>query len=156
MKKYIKYILFLLIMTTTIACDKVPNNGNLDGMWQLMSIEENGTVTSTKDRQVYWSIRTNLVQLSLYDGFRLFSHFERTGNDITLYDFCHESINEQASDNDAWIEKEEIEILTQWGIFPEEDTVRPGRLTQTFHFELLNSDNMILSSGKYKLIFRKF
>lgn len=151
-----KYILSLLTILCITACDKLPSNGDLDGMWQLMSIEHNGIVTDVKSNQEYWSIRKNLVQFNDLTDSRKFAHFQRQGDTFVIYDLCHESRNEKGDDNDEWITYDERDILAKWGLFPEPDSQHPERLSQTFRFELLNYDNMILTSGSYRLIFRKF
>lgn len=156
MNKILKYILTLILAISFGSCDKVPNNGVLDGMWQLMSVEHDGDVTNTKDSQAYWSIRTNLVQFSDLTGKNKFAHFKRSGDELQIFDLCHESRNENEKDNDEWITYEEREIMYKYGIHPELDSNHNGILSQTFRFVLLNDDNMILTSGKYKLVFRKF
>lgn len=138
------------------ACDKVPNNGDLDDMWQLMSIEENGVVTNIKEQQVYWSIRAKLVQFNNTMGERKYARFRRNGDTLDLFDFCHMSANETEQDNDEWITYEERDVMTKWGLYLEKDPEHEGRLRQSFEIVLLNKDNMILTSGRYKLIFRKF
>lgn len=154
MNRIKNYLLFLLLVLSSASCDKVPDNGCLDGMWQLMSIECDGIVDSKKADQVYWSIRKNLVQFNDLSGVNKFAHFSRSGDDMLVYDFCHESGQENETDNDEWIGYEEREQMNHWGVFPEVDA--NGKLSQQFHFVLLNSSDMILSSGKYRLVFRKF
>lgn len=157
MIKYFSSIVSILFAMCFVSCDKVPNNGDLDDMWQLMSIENNGTVTNTKEQQLYWSIRANLVQFSLAnDGMRLYGHFTRKGDQLVIYDLCYQSMHETSADNDEWITYEERDILSRWGVYPKEDSEHAGKLYQTFKIELLNSGSMILSSGDIKLIFRKF
>lgn len=155
--KHLKIIIALFaVMFSLTGCDKVPNNGDLDDMWQLMSIEEDGIVTNTKERQVYWSIRTNLVQFNSKYTERKYAHFTRNGNTLNIFDLCFMSANENEQDNDEWITYEEREVMEPWGLCLEKDPEREGRLRQTFTIELLNNDNMILTSGKFRLIFRKF
>ena len=157
----------LIYMTLPVAClmlfttsceSKWPNNGDLDDMWQLMSVEQDGTVSSLKETKHYWSVRSNLVQFSSYDNTdgNKFCHFERKDGRLILTDFCHESMNATAEDNDEWITYEERSLLEQWGIYAEPDTEHPERLTQTFTIDYLDSDRMILSADTYKLEFRKF
>ena len=39
MKKHIAYIISAaVILFSVVSCDKLPENGKLDGMWQIMSI----------------------------------------------------------------------------------------------------------------------
>ena len=59
-----------------IACDKVPMNGNLDGMWQLMAIQYNttGSVSDVKISRLYYSFQLHLVELNNNEAFAHFSH----------------------------------------------------------------------------------
>ena len=146
------------LMAINSGCEnKWPKNGDLDGMWQLMSKEENGTVTQLKDTKHYWSIRANLVQYTSTNmDYKRYSHFERQDAKLILTDFCNESRNADESDNDEWITFDDRTCLNEWGIYPDTDTNHPERLTQTFNIEHLDSDCLILSAGTYKLQFRKF
>lgn len=138
------------------SCDKMPDNGALDGMWQLMEIERGGTVENVKATQTYWSIRTNLVQLSSLTAQRYYAHFTRQGSRLTLYDLSHNCSTVTEADNNEWITSDESSVLLHYGIEPEADTARPGRLTQTFTIDVLGGDEMLLSTPQYRLKFRKF
>lgn len=161
--RHITYIyklasLVCLIMLMVGCENKWPNNGDFDDMWQLMSIEQNGVVSSLKDTKHYWSVRSNLVQFNSYDNNdgRKYCHFERKDGKLILTDFCHESRNATEADNDDWITYDERNVLEQWGIYAESDSNHPDRLTQTFTIDHLDSDCLILSTSTYKLEFRKF
>ena len=57
-------LFFLLILTScTIESDSVPNN--LAGMWKLITINDNGKITSYADKQVFWSFQAKLLQLEV-------------------------------------------------------------------------------------------
>ena len=151
-------ILSLLLLVASgflISCDKLPDNGNLDGMWQLMTVED-GDEKSVKDTKVYWSIRTNLVQLSSIDGTRMYAHFEKMGKAFEMYDLCYNSKNANPTDNNEWIPFEDREILFRFGILAEKDAQRSGRLHQLFRVETLTENTMVLCADTYKLRFRKF
>lgn len=160
--RYNRYILsiitFAYIIMSMVSCEnKWPDNGDLDGMWQLMSIEQNGIVTSQKDTKCYWSIRSDLVQYTTYGNLKKrYSHFERKDGKLILTDFCHESRNATSADNDEWITYDERDILNKWGIYAETDPNHTERLTQTFTIDHLDNDCLILSTSTYKLEFRKF
>src|SRR3712207_6070278 len=62
MKRIIPYI----IITATLlfsACDKVPENGLLDGLWQLMEIEDEGTRKDISQEHLYCSFQLKLFML---------------------------------------------------------------------------------------------
>ena len=141
------------------SCEnKWPDNGKLDGMWQLMEIVHDDSVSHVKDSKLYWSIRSNLVQLSCIDGDRKYSHFRKTGTTLTIYDLCFYSDNATAEDNNEWIMPEDAHLLARWGIEPvaAADESMAGPLMQVFTIETLTSSRMVLSAGHYKLVFRKF
>lgn len=157
MKLITRLLSLLTLLICTASCvDKVPNNGPLDDMWQLMTIEQDGTVTDTKERMVYWSIRANLLQLSGYALPNMFGHFRRSGNNLLIYDLCHASAHEKVDDNDEWITFDERDILLPWGITPIPDPNNAGRLCQEFYIEYLDKNRMILTTPKQRLTFRKF
>ena len=51
---------------------------------------------------------------------------------------------------------EERDVLLQWGLVPLPDNSRPGRITQSFHIDVLNASDMVLSSDGYTLRYRRF
>lgn len=156
MRYTLRFIIPILLFTLSACVDKVPNNGPLDDMWQLMTIEEGGNTTDTKERQVYWSVRANIVQFNGYNKPRYFSHFLRNGNNLLIFDFCFASKQEKEDDNDEWMTVADIDTLKPWGIRPEPDPDREGRLRQLFYIEYLDYNRMILTSGSQRLTFRKF
>lgn len=144
-----------------IGCEnKWPSNGDFDGMWQLMSIEKDGKVTSLKDTKHYWSVRTNLIQFTKSgNGDRKYAHFERKDGKLILTDFCYNWGNTEDKKNNEWIASNPItdrDILNPWGIYADTDTAHPERLTESFNIDVLNYDCLILSTTEYRLEFRKF
>lgn len=162
--KYISKVFSLLmlaaVMLLSTGCEnKWPDNGDLDDMWQLMSIEQNGKVQDLKELQKYWSIRKNLVQFNQYHGRKYYAHFERKDGKLVLTDFAYDWDNTEDNKNNEWIKStpsEERDILAPWGIFPDADPDYPERLKQVFTIDHLDYDNMILSTDTYRLKFRKF
>ena len=148
--------LLTILLAFTNCENKWPDNGHLDGMWQLMSIEQDAIVTDKKTDKVYWSVRTNLVQLTDTKGTRLYAHFTRNDGSLILTDLCTPSAHEQEGDNDEWIPYEKRDILLPFGIQAETDPQHPERVTQTFHIDKLTSSTLILSTPAYALHFRKF
>lgn len=64
---YLKpYILvsLLLLLVTAAGCRKAPINGDLDGQWQIISIEENGKDTGYADKQHFYCFYLHVVQLT--------------------------------------------------------------------------------------------
>ena len=150
------FFLSLSFLLAVVGCDKVPDNGRLDGMWQLMAVERDGVVEDMKPQKRYWCIRYNLLQLSGVGVQDHYAHFEREGETLRLFDFCYFSNNATEADDNEWIPYEERDVLLQWGLVPLPDNSRPGRITQTFHIDVLNASDMVLSADGYTLRFRRF
>lgn len=160
-QRLLSIILIITIALFTTGCEnKWPGNGDLDGMWQLMSIERDGHTESLKETKHYWSIRTRLVQFTEYGSTnRKYAHFERKNGKLILTDFCYDWGNSEANKNNEWIKstpETERNILFPWGLYPVTDTNHPERLTQTFSIDHLDYDCLILSTAEYKIKLRKF
>ena len=154
--RLLSFFLSLSFLLAVVGCDKVPDNGRLDGMWQLMAAERDGVVEDMKPQKRYWCIRYNLLQLSGVGVQDHYAHFEREGETLRLFDFCYFSNNATEADDNEWIPYEERDVLLQWGLVPLPDNSRPGRITQTFHIDVLNASDMVLSADGYTLRFRRF
>ena len=121
-----------------------------------MAVERDGVVEDMKPQKRYWCIRYNLLQLSGVGVQDHYAHFEREGETLRLFDFCYFSNNATEADDNEWIPYEERDVLLQWGLVPLPDNSRPGRITQTFHIDVLNASDMVLSADGYTLRFRRF
>lgn len=132
------YLIILSILFIVTACDKVPMNGNLDGMWQLMAIQNNGTsnVSDVKGSRLYYSFQLHLVQLNSGDAY---AHFSHLNDSIVMYDWCKGNLN-----NDKITDPT---VLNKFGLY---------ELRDSFRVEVLTHDKMQLRSRKATLNFRKF
>jgi len=130
------FIIFIVLMLA--ACDKVPINGNLDGMWQLTAIQDNATssISNVKDSRLYYSFQLHLVQLNNGEAYAYFSH---RNDSIVMYDWCGRSPK-----NDKIID---ATVLNKFGLY---------ELRDSFKVEVLTSEKMQLRSRKATLNFRKF
>lgn len=147
-KKNIGWCCIYLLLSTVFSCDKLPMNGDLDGMWQLMSVEMDGEVSDVKSRKRYWSFQLHLVQFSRGDNTnRYFAHFKHKNDSLHIYDLCFPSENFTDSDDNVMFTESDVHILNQWGIY---------NLYNKFKVEKLDSDVMILKNDEMKLRFRKF
>ncbi|MCM1021995.1 MAG: lipocalin-like domain-containing protein [Muribaculum sp.] len=54
----------LLLCVSLGSCEKSPLNGELDNMWQVMSIENVATGEVTKPDQIYYCIYRDVIQLT--------------------------------------------------------------------------------------------
>ena len=58
-----KTIYILLAVALFASCQKADKNGDLDGFWKLLQIEEHGsgTITDTKEDDRFWSVQLDLM-----------------------------------------------------------------------------------------------
>jgi len=136
-KLFIISLVFLLA-----ACDKVPINGNLDGMWQLMAIQDNATgrVSNMKNNRLYYSFQLHLVELNDNEAF---AHFSHRNDSIVMYDWCYGN----SDGNSVNVKMTDAIALNKFGLY---------ELRDSFKVEVLTSEKMQLSSRKATLSFRKF
>ena len=121
---------FLLVIA--FACGKNPENGKLDGMWQLTEIESaNGATVSKKSDRIYYSFQLHVVELRRI-GFREYrGHFNYTGDSLSL----------QISD---YMTKDTCAFF---GL---------KSMNDRFAIEFLTGSNMMLRRNDVRLRFRKF
>lgn len=138
--KHIFFIILLLAFITS-SCDKMPCNGDLDGMWQLMSISNDSIETSTKDLKIYYSFQLHLLQLNKETSpyKRFYAHFNHSNDSLKIYDVC------EKSDLNIFISNPDT--LKEFGI---------TELKDGFKVNSLNSKTMILEKEGTTLTFRKF
>lgn len=133
-----KKLLIISIVLLLAACDKVPMNGNLDGMWQLMAIQDNATssISEVKENRLYYSFQLHLVQLNNGEAY---AHFSHRNDSIVMYDWCKgNGTNDKITDPT---------VLNKFGLY---------ELRDSFKVEVLTHDKMQLRSRKATLSFRKF
>jgi hypothetical protein len=132
-KLFIISIIFMLA-----ACDKLPMNGNLDGMWQLIAIQDNTTsnISDVKSSRLYYSFQLHLVQLNNGEAY---AHFSHRNDSIVMYDWFKGNLN-----NDKITDPT---VLNKFGLY---------ELRDSFRVEVLTSEKMQLRSRKATLSFRKF
>lgn len=137
-----KKLFIISIVLLLAACDKVPINGNLDGMWQLMAIQDNaiGSVSDVKSSRLYYSFQLHLVELNNNEAF---AHFSHRNDSIVMYDWCYGN----SDGNSVNVKMTDATILNKFGLY---------ELRDSFMVEVLTHDKMQLRSRKATLSFRKF
>ena len=139
---FIPYILFSMILT---SCDmETSDNGKLDGLWQLTTIDTLSTGRQTDMRQagISWAFQGKLLEVRSSDGQR----------DV-IYRFSH--TNESLQLTDPYISKREdgdiqvvdVERVRLYGI---------GQLEPIYRVLQLEKNRMCLEDGKIRLSFRKY
>lgn len=138
------------LLLALASCDKVPINGPLDGMWQLMEIEQPNGRQDVKANRIYISFQLHLTQWEdLNNQTSYYAHFTHTADSLIFYDFAHPAKHDlSAGDNDHWITAEEATsgLLAPWGLHS---------LKARFAVRRLNSDYMTLQQQDTTLYFRK-
>lgn len=155
----LKLYILLTISFLFVACDKLPEDGPLPGMWQLVSIElTDGTIDNLLDKQVYWCERQDFIQfhspISPYT--RTYARLSRKDNTFLLYDFSYLANTNSDLDVDPWVPVEDATNLYFWGIIPKVDNTYNGNLIASYEIKKLSNTMMILVSDSSILTFRKF
>lgn len=152
----------MVLSLTISSCDKLPEDGDFDGMWQLMSIQQypSGVTENVKDERIYWCERNGLLQFSLKNGKEptLYAHVRLEGNMMHVYDLGTCLSHNVTKENIVWVAEENSDSLKYWGLWcsPETEASHKGRLRVDYVVERLNSDDMILRSDSTRLVFRSF
>lgn len=141
--KKILYILLAILSFSVASCDKLPENGDLDGNWQLLTIEQHATgeVTSVKDQKIFWVVQLKLMS---YRGAAnsYLSRFIHEGDSLFLYNFYRHTRYE-----DYLLTDSSTTELAKLGI---------QGISGRYAIETLNKKSMVLNSINSRLVFRKF
>lgn len=151
--KHTSYILLLTFCiaasATLCSCDKVPINGDLDGMWQIMTIQTPDGTRNVKSNRAYLSFQLHLSEWDCGNKY-YFAHFRHSGDSIFFYDFMHNSLHRSKADDNERMTSDEMtkeKLLDAWGVH---------NLDARYHVQRLNSDELILERADTVLFFRKF
>jgi hypothetical protein len=135
----------LLILSATCACDKAPNDGDLDGNWQLVSVQEDAqsSVKEVKGERLYVGFRRGIAlyySVGSTSHLNVYAHYTHTSDSLFVYDFA------SASDdtNPFYTTPEPLKLFYI------------THLRESYAIEQLSGDQMWLSQGEKKLQYRKF
>lgn len=145
-----KYFLpFLLAVFTLFACDKMPENGDLDGQWQMTSIKHlrHEAPTPALIGKVYWSFQLKL--LSIYTPKDLhnqgenytFCRFQVKGDSLHITKSYVHSMNTD-------IEMDETATYL--------DVVGLHNNRESYAIKTLTDSRLVLHSDYHELEFRKW
>lgn len=141
--KKILYILLAILSFSVASCDKLPENGDLDGNWQLLTIEQHATgeVTSVKEQKIFWAVQLKLMS---YRGAAnsYLSRFIHEADSLFLYNFYRHTRYE-----DYLLTDSSTTELAKLGI---------QGISGRYAIETLNKKSMVLNSINSRLVFRKF
>lgn len=145
------------------ACDRMTDNGVLDGMWQLTSVAYKGgegvdSIVNMRGKGVYFSFQKKLAQITPGEfqtdstGERILMRFKKSSGALQLYDF-HTFIEEVGP---IGTERHSVEKLLTDSASTLLQPFGINGISAGFDIEKLNGDAMILQSTYARLIFRKY
>ena len=147
MRTYIYRLIALLIITTTFSCDSYLINGDLDGFWQVKSIENKQTGEMTVcNGDIYYSFQQELVLVSYVSP--TIPTGQMKENYIAY--FTHENDSITMTDFRLYLDKDATQAtlpeLAKFGLY---------ETYNRFQVEKLDSRSLILNSEKSRIVLRK-
>lgn len=143
--KQLSYILFVLCLTLSACEIETSNNGQLDGNWQLRTIDtlQTGGICDMSRSYIYWSVENNLLQLRDIDNsnLKILFRFEKKGDQLNIHSPF------KVITKDELEPLEDDEVLRPFGIYG---------TTADFAIEQLNSSRLVLRNEDYRFHFRKY
>lgn len=150
MKKLLYLLTFTYIILGFSSCElETSDNGDLDGNWQLLSIDSINTsgTNNVKDKQIFYAVQFHLINIyalnikNEYITQNSFYHFSQTRDSLILY-------SADITENDTDAHKDSF--LT--GLRP----LGINSLEEHFKIETLNNNNIVLKTKELRLNFRSF
>lgn len=142
---YYSLIVILASLFALTSCDRLTdNNGDLGGMWQLTSWLTRNSETGNIDKPVadktdniYYSVHRTLFRFSKNSATNYhLATFEHTASTLTFRNIVHFPSDDVCTAAD----------LAKYGV--------PA--SGTFHIDVLNDDELVLSDPDNVLTFRKY
>ena len=148
MRTYIYRFLTLSVIALLLSCESYLINGDLDGFWQVKSIENKQTGEMTVcNGDIYYSFQQELVLVSYV------SPTIPTGQmkeNYVAY-FTHENDSITMTDFRLYLDKDATQAtlpeLAKFGLY---------ETYNRFQVEKLDSRSLILNSKKSRIVFRKY
>lgn len=140
MKKSFLYLSLFCSSLSFIACGDVPDNGELDGMWHLRTVESlsDSQVRDVKEERVYYSVQQRLITLKRAGYTPYIGRFTHSADSLFLHDFV--------------VFQREDSIATAVALTP----FYLDGIVSRYAVQELDNDKMILRSSVYELTFKKF
>ena len=147
MKRQIYTIMTLFVIVLT-SCESYLVNGDLDGFWQVKSIEDKqtGNITHCKG-DIYYSFQRELVLVSC----TLSSHLTGQMKENYIAYFTHENDTITMTDFRIYLDKDGKQAppqnLEKFGLY---------ELYNVFYVEKLNNKVLVLNSSKSRITLLKY
>ena len=150
MKKHIYKILILILFASFAACDNYLINGQLDGMWQLQTIERQVPDTIIRNEgDLFYSFQRHTVLVGDYNNpNELIGHLKNE-----QYDCMFECIGDSIIMDEfhLYYKREHLSYdttrLKRFGLYEKKNS---------FHIEKLTSKHLMLRSDSALLTLRKY
>lgn len=148
MRTYIYRFLTLSVIALLLSCESYLINGDLDGFWQVKSIEnkQTGEITNCNG-DIYYSFQQELVLVSYVSP--TIPTGQMKENYIAY--FTHENDSITMSDFRLYLDKDATQAtlpeLAKFGLY---------ETYNRFQVEKLDSRSLILNSEKSRIVFRKY
>jgi len=140
-----KLMPLLLVSMLLYACSdfEKSDNGELDGLWQLTTVDTLATGHSADVRGlgIFWAVQADLLEIRDAEYANVFFRFLHEGNSLTLYSPVADS--RPSSDRIVADEQE----LYRFGL---------NNLTDTLQVLELKKNKMTLQSERLRMHFRKY
>ena len=148
MKNLLYKFLTTLLITMIASCESYQIHGDLDGFWQVQSIENRETGETTNcNGDIYYSFQRELVMLSYVSPEMPKGQMKE--NHIAY--FSHEDGQIAMTEFRIYLDKNgkpsPLPKLEKFGIYS---------TYSIFHVENLDSKSLILKSEKARIVFRKY
>lgn len=140
MKVLFRLSIFLLCATALMSCDKVDDNGDLGGMWQLTEWKNSadGSIVATKQDAIFYSVQLDLMKFSRNNDISNYhlARFSHRGDSLFIG-----KVYARPNDNEVSIAE-----LSKYGV----------PTLGAFAIEELSAKKMVLRSTQAVLRFRKY
>lgn len=135
-------VLWILLLVLPQGCSKMPINGDLDGKWQVIEVEDNGVLLeSPPDTRYYYNFYLHVCQLGREYGYvaQFTANMEFTGKSIIL-DFPY------IKAGDAY--ESDMTKLKYWGL--------PKSGEVVLNVDQLNGSTLVMSYSNVRIKCRRF
>ena len=136
-----KRTIFLLLLTLALAaCDKVYINGDLDGMWRLVSVQYPDSTAIP--RQVFYSFQRHLSQVGKYydeeQPVRFLGELDYSGNTLSMSNFQRFPLEEYPAT---------LQMLKEFHLYSD---------STIFNIVTLNDETLIMTSDERTYTLQKW
>ncbi|MCI6558018.1 MAG: lipocalin-like domain-containing protein [Prevotella sp.] len=146
MKKIAEFCFFSMMTLVMTGCEiHTSNNGDLDGFWQLRSIDtlSTGASVDARERMIYWAVQRHILEVQDKHDTRnkILFGFSQRGDSLFLYEprVNNRDIGDTLVTN--------LSMLQPYGV---------NDFEESYFIEQLDGGQMVLKSKVLRLWFRKY